>query len=304
MTAMRARHAGGSPGGKALTGAKTKISKTTPCKGEKRRRICAPYRLRERLLDHELGRLAVVAFDEAPAVEQGAGVGHQRRAAADHDAVPGGIEVRQPDIAEQLARSDQVGDPAAVAEGVAGHGRVVDQLVADVVADQLVVRQLFGDHLAIGEFLDAAAAVQQHHLLEPLIGLGILDHAQKRCEPGAGADQIQVAAVLEVVDHQCAGGLAADDDLVARFQVLEPRGQRAVRHLDREEFEPVFIVGAGDAVGAQQRLLADLEPDHGELAVPKPERGIARGGEGEQRVGPVVDAQDAFLVEMAHRQFP
>ena len=29
--------------------------------------------------------------------------------------------------------------------------------------------------------------------------------------------------------------------------------------------------------------------------------GIAGGGEAEQRVGPVMDAQDAFLVEIAHR---
>src|SRR5688500_19859444 len=46
------------------------------------------------------------------------------------------------------------------------------------------------------------------------------------------------------------------------------------RHLDREEFKPVLVIGAGDAVGAQQRLLADLEPDHGELAVAETERGI------------------------------
>jgi hypothetical protein len=77
-----------------------------------------------------------------------------------------------------------------------------------------------------------------------------------------------------------------------------------VRHLDREEFEPVLVIGAGDRVGAQQRLLADLQPDHGELAVAETERGIARGGEAEQRIGPVMDAQHAFLVEIAHRTVP
>src|SRR3954463_15271797 len=82
--------------------------------------------------------------------------------------------------------------------------------------------------------------------------------------------------------------------------MLETRGQRAVRHLDGKEFQPVLVIGAGNAVGAQQRLLADFQADHGELAVAKTERRVARGGEGEQRVGPVMDAQDAFLVEVAH----
>src|SRR5438093_1384403 len=82
-------------------------------------------------------------------------------------------------------------------------------------------------------------------------------------------------------------------------ELLEARGQRTVRHLDREEFEGVLVIGAGDAVGAQQRFFADLQPDHGEFAVAETKRRIAGGGEAEQRVGPVVDAQYAFLVEAA-----
>src|SRR5258705_4041846 len=82
--------------------------------------------------------------------------------------------------------------------------------------------------------------------------------------------------------------------------MLEARGQRAVRNLDRKKFEPVLVVGAGDAVGAQQRLFTDLKPDHGEFAVAKTERGIAGGGEAEQGIGPVMDAQHAFLIEVAH----
>src|ERR1700716_1918525 len=82
--------------------------------------------------------------------------------------------------------------------------------------------------------------------------------------------------------------------------MLQTRGQRPVRYLDRKEFEPVLVIGAGDAVGTQQRLLADLQADHREFAVAKTERRIARGGEAEQRVGPVMDAQDAFLIEVAH----
>src|SRR5712664_4713299 len=108
-----------------------------------------------------------------------------------------------------------------------------------------------------------------------------------------------MASVLEIVDHQGAGRLAADDDLVTLFQMLETRGQRPIRHLDRKEFEPVLVIGAGDAVGAQQRFFADLQTDHREFAVAKTKRRVARGGEAEQRVGPVMDAENAFLIEVA-----
>jgi hypothetical protein len=56
--------------------------------------------LRESLLDHELRRLAVIALDEAPAIEQRAGVVHQRRATADHDAIMRGVERGQSDVAK------------------------------------------------------------------------------------------------------------------------------------------------------------------------------------------------------------
>ena len=146
--------------------------------------------------------------------------------------------------------------------------------------------------------------MQQHDFLESLIGLWVLDHAQEWRQAGTGADQIEIATVFQVVDDQRPGCLAADDDLVALLQMLEARGQRAVRHLDREEFERVFVIGTGDAVGAQKRPLADLQSDHRELAVAEAERGIAGGGEREQGVGPVMDAQHAFLVEIAHRTVP
>src|SRR6478609_6764680 len=78
--------------------------------------------LRERLLDHELRRLAVIAFDKTLAIEQRPGVGDQRRAAADHDAVMRGLERGEADIGEQFSGIDQVGDAAAVAERIARHG--------------------------------------------------------------------------------------------------------------------------------------------------------------------------------------
>jgi hypothetical protein len=80
--------------------------------------------------------------------------------------------------------------------------------------------------------------------------------------------------------------------VVAGLDVLQPRGQRAVLHLDAEELQRLFVVGAGDAVGTQQRLAVHAQPDHREVAVGKTQRRAARGGEAEQPVGPVVDGQD------------
>ena len=81
------------------------------------------------------------------------------------------------------------------------------------------------------------------------------------------AKQVQPLARQQVVDHQRAGGLAADDDRVADLDVLQPRGQRAVVHLDAEELQVVLVVGADDAVGAQQRLVVHPQADHREVAV-------------------------------------
>src|SRR3979411_1095702 len=82
--------------------------------------------------------------------------------------------------------------------------------------------------------------------------------------------------------------------------MLEMRGQGPVRHLDRKEFEPILVIGTGDAVGTQQRPFPELQADHREFAISKTKRRIAGGGEAEQCIGPVMDAQNAFLVEPAH----
>src|SRR5436190_20091002 len=86
--------------------------------------------------------------------------------------------------------------------------------------------------------------------------------------------------------------------------MLQMRREWSVRHLDRKELQAILIVGAGDAVGAEQRLFLDVQTDHRELAVAKTERWVTRCGEAEQSVGPVMDAQNAFLVEIAHLDAP
>ncbi|MCY1550961.1 hypothetical protein D9M68_872560 [compost metagenome] len=60
------------------------------------------------------------------------------------------------------------------------------------------------------------------------------------------------------------------------------------------------VVGAGDAVGAQQRLLVHAQADHGEVPVGETQRLVAGGGETEQAVGPVVHAQHALFQKCTH----
>src|SRR5260370_13022138 len=134
----------------------------------------------------------MIALDKTLVQQVRRRVVDQRGAAANHDAVMYGRKRSKACIAEQFSRSHQVGDAAAIAERVARHGRIIDQLVAYEVADQIVLRQFFGDHLAIGEFGDAAAAVQQHDFLEALVGLGVLDYAEEWREPGAGANRYRL----------------------------------------------------------------------------------------------------------------
>ncbi|MGY4442782.1 hypothetical protein ACVW04_005601 [Bradyrhizobium sp. LM2.3] len=100
--------------------------------------------------------------------------------------------------------------------------------------------------------------------------------------------------------YQRARRLAADQNDVAFPDLLEPRGQRSVLYLDREELERLLVIGAGHAVGSQQRLALDFQSDHRELAVLEAEAGIARRGEAEQGIGPVPDRQNRFLLKCAH----
>ena len=62
----------------------------------------------------------------------------------------------------------------------------------------------------------------------------------------------------------------------------------------------VFVVGADDAVGSQERLVIDAQPDHREVPIAKAHGFVACGGEGKKFVGPVVDGQHPFFVEGAH----
>ena len=71
-------------------------------------------------------------------------------------------------------------------------------------------------------------------------------------------------------------------------------------HLDAQKLQMFFVIGADDAVSAQQRLLIHPQPDHGEVAVGEPQGLVAGGRETKQAVGPMVNGQNFFFLESAH----
>src|SRR5665213_2422424 len=256
--------------------------------------------LDERLFNDEMAGFAVAAFEKAARLERLAQLVEHARAAAHHDAVGGDIERRQADVVEQLLRGDKVGDAAAVAERLAGHGRVIHQLVAQQRPEKFIVLQPRHQLLAIGQFGHLPATMHQHDGLEAVIDVRVLDQARERRETRSGRQQQQALARDQIVGNQGAGRLAPDQDGVALPDLLQPRRQRAVGDLDGEEFQRFLVIGARHAVGAQQRTAIDLEADHRELPVKESKAGIAGGGEAEKRVGPVPDRKNFLSMECAH----
>ena len=90
------------------------------------------------------------------------------------------------------------------------------------------------------------------------------------------------------------------DSRYTDLNMLQPRCQRAIGDLDAEKLEVLLVVGADNAVGAQQRFVVDPQADHREVTVAKAKRRITGGGERKKLVGPVVDGKNPFLVESAH----
>ncbi len=140
----------------------------------------------------------------------------------------------------------------------------------------------------------------EYHPFETLVGLGILDDAEKRSESGTRAEQVKIAPWQQMVQQQRSGRLAAHQHPVTFAQVLQPRGERPVGHLDTEELEFLFVVCADDAVGTQQRPLVDLEADHREVTVAEAEAAVAGGPEAEQRIVPVPHTGNRFDIQITH----
>ena len=165
---------------------------------------------------------AVIALFQAGTGEKLARIRDHFGAAAQHEPIVLERHRWQTDVGEELAGSYQVGDAAGVAERLAGHGGIIDEPVADEFTDEVVLWKHVPDHIAIGELLDRATAVDEHDLFEPLVGFRILDDRQERREAGASAEQVQTATLEKIVDDQRPCRLAADQDRVADLEVLQP----------------------------------------------------------------------------------
>src|SRR3990167_1173765 len=238
---------------------------------------------------------------QAKLVEHFAGFIKHAWATADHRAVVLRIDRRQADILEQLAAAHQISQATLIFKRLAGHRRVVDQIVLQRIAEEFILRQVLGDEFAVGHFVHITHAVNQNHLLEALIGFRVLNHTHKRCQASARAEQVQVLARLEVIQYQGPGGFLADDDLIAFLEVLQLRGQRAIRHLDAEELQMLFPVRAGNRIGAHQRTAGFLlQADHHQLTILETQTRITGALEAEQRVVPMVNAKNALGVKIAH----
>ncbi|KAG0764591.1 hypothetical protein G6F22_018193 [Rhizopus arrhizus] len=114
-------------------------------------------------------------------------VGQHLRAAADHRAVVLRAQFRQAEGALHLTAFHQRGQAALVGERLAGDGRVVQQLVADHLAQELVLTQFLLEIIAVGQILFVAHAMARDHLLEALVGLRVLDHRPPRRHAGRGS---------------------------------------------------------------------------------------------------------------------
>ena len=219
-----------------------------------------------------------------------------RHAAAQHHAIFFRHEVlRALRLREQAAVVDQGLDAAGGVEVLARHGRHVDHLRAVFIFQQRIAFELRFEQFAIGKLRHVAHAVDDDHFLEHRVNLGIAHKAHEGGKAGAGREHEQPLARQQRVRHQRAGRLLAEIDRIADLDVLEPRGQRAVLHLDREELQLLGIGRRGDRIGAQQRLaVVTRQADHHELARTKAEACRTRHLEREQPLAPVVDIGDGL----------
>ena len=106
---------------------------------------------------------------------------------------------------------------------------------------------------------------------------------------------LQILAGQQIVDQQRARGASAHDDGVTHLDVLQLGSQRASGNLDGQELQTLFVIGAGDGVGAQQVLPSTLRPIMVKVAVGKRSDVSRWWVKEKRRSGPVVDGQHAFF---------
>ena len=140
--------------------------------------------------------------------------------------------------------------------------------------------------------------MSEDDLLELLIGVGIAQQARERRDARPGRDHEQALRRRQSVKHQRARRLLAHQDRIAGLDFLQLGGERAVRHLDGEEFKLVVPGGACDRIGTEHRLIRIRQADHHELAGPEAQRSRPRDPEGKQPVGIVLHRNDRLDIDI------
>ena len=160
----------------------------------------------------------MVSLDETLVLQYRSYIGQHVRAAAKHESVGLRVDRGKPDVLKKFAVRHQQRDAPIVAKRLPRDSRVVDKFFPDAFADQFVVRHSIGDQVAVSEFGSPAASVDDHDALEALVGFGVCDDAEERREAGAGAKEIKVFSVAEVVENERSRRLTADEDGITRAQ--------------------------------------------------------------------------------------
>ena len=177
-----------------------------------------------------------------------------------------GLSLSMPRSSIELAATDERGDAAHMARFFARRGRIERHPAIGELADQRILGKLGNQFLPVDQLGIVAAGMGEDDLLELLIGVGIAQQAGERRDAGAGRDHEQALRRRQSVEHQRARRLLAHQDRIAGLDFLQLGGERAVRHLDREELQLLVPGRACDRIGAEHRLLRIRQADHHELA--------------------------------------
>ena len=127
---------------------------------------------------------------ETERVQHRTGVVEHLGTPANHHAIVARIEGGQRQVPEQFTGFDQRRQAAAVGMWFARYRGIVVQLLADRLAQDFMLVQIFDEMLDHRGFPCPSHSMYENHVLETLVDFGILDHAHEGGRAGPGAQQI------------------------------------------------------------------------------------------------------------------
>src|SRR5665213_18162 len=112
--------------------------------------------------------------------------------------------------------------------------------------NQWIVFGFFNTLKSILQFRYRAACVSEDQIFELLIGLGVAHDGNERSYAGARRDHEQTFARGECIMNQSTSGFWAQQNFIARFNVLQFFSQRPAWHLNGEKFQTLIPTWAGN----------------------------------------------------------